>query len=227
MKVLLDNSLLKVTVSPKNNKTAVICFTGIGHALGGIDIQGNEFYKISSDATAIFIIDKQRSWGNNIDFISLKNILQPYIEDKVLYSIGNSMGGFLAILASRFFDFTSVVSFVPQYSVSKKIIPTENRWDQYVKKIKNWKYESLEGSFQDNTVYYIISGLGHYDREQVKYFPNQGNIRKVLFLNPIYGHNVAARLKEMGVLYDLISCCFMKRSSTEIIKMIRDRSSQN
>ena len=224
MKTLLDNEIIKVSVLPRDSDTAVICFTGVGHALGGIDVQDNEFFKISNEATTIFVIDKERSWGNNIDFLEMRKILLPYIGGKTLHALGNSMGVFLAILASQFFTFTSVVSFVPQYSVSKRIIPTENRWDNHVKNIKNWKYESLEGSFDSNTKYYILAGLNNQEKRQLDLFPIQDNVHKIIFEDKKLGHNVAAPLKEMGVLYEVISCCFMLKPPSEIIQIITDCS---
>ena len=124
-----------------------LCFTGVGHALGGIDVQREEFLKASNESTAIFVVDKLRSWGNKLDFRQLVRIVNLYSSKKKINAIGNSMGGFLAVIASKHINIDNVVAFVPQYSVNKKIIPNENRWDKYVNEIREWVYLSMDGHF--------------------------------------------------------------------------------
>ncbi|KAA1174686.1 hypothetical protein FWJ25_04660 [Marinobacter salinexigens] len=208
MKVLLDNDFIKISVRERSSKNVVLCFTGIGHAMGAVDVQGEEFFNISSMATTVFIIDKQRSWGNNFDFLELRELLSPYTEGKVVFSLGNSMGGFLSILASKFFDVRSVVAFVPQFSVSPKVVPDERRWRRYVDNIKAWRYESLDGAFLDGVNYYIISAVNDVELIQLKLFPDGDNVRKIIFYGDEFGHNVAAPLKKVGALYGVIDSCF-------------------
>ena len=124
---LVDDEFLRIIVVPNTGDTATLCFSGVGHSFGGIDVQSPEFYKCSDRATSIFIIDKKRSWGNKIDFNFAIDTIKPFIEGKVVNSIGNSMGGFLSILVTRFIDVSAVIAFSPQYSVCKSIIPSENR----------------------------------------------------------------------------------------------------
>lgn len=218
MKTILDNTAIKVSIVERNSDQAVLCFMGVGHAMGGLDVQSEEFYKISKNATTIFITDKERSWGNNLNFEELKRITAPYIKDRTIYALGNSMGGFLAILASRYFKFSSVVSFVPQFSVSKKIIPSENRWDKYVNRIDNWRFESLQGAFSKKTKYYILSGVNKKELKHLELFPTQDNVNMIIFNDPKFSHRVAKVLKTQGVLYEVIRDCFSLKSSNELIK---------
>jgi len=218
MRTVIDTENFKVSIIENESSHVTLCFTGIGHAIGGIDIQSEEFIKSSMMSTSLFIVDKHRSWGNNIDFSELKKILDPYIKDKIVNSIGNSMGGFLAILASKFFDIKCTVAIVPQFSVSKKIIPSESRWDNYVDKIKEWKYESLVDSFNDDTQYYILAGTGGRDDNHLKLIPNKKNIHKIYFKNVRFIHDVANILKHDGLLYPVIQDCFKGVNSSEIIR---------
>ena len=156
LQTVYEDSLIKISVIENSNDRTILCFTGVGHALGGIDVQSEEFINASTQATTIFIIDKERSFGNNLDFDLIANVIYPYIQGEKLYSLGNSMGGFLAILATKFFDIDVAIAFAPQYSVSKKVFPHEKRWDVYVNNIKFFKFESLDGAFNDKTEYYIL-----------------------------------------------------------------------
>ena len=118
---LVDDEFLRIIVVPNTGDTATLCFSGVGHSFGGIDVQSPEFYKCSDRATSIFIIDKKRSWGNKIDFNFAIDAIKPYFEGKVVHSISNSMGGFLSILVTRFIDVSASIAFSPQYSVCKSV----------------------------------------------------------------------------------------------------------
>jgi hypothetical protein len=214
---LIDDDFLKIAVAENDTNYATLCFTGIGHALGGVDIQSEEFLRSSQNSTSIFIVDKRRSWGNNIDFSELKRIIEPYLRGKIVNALGNSMGAFLAILASKFIDIAVVVAIVPQYSVSKQIVPGESRWDKYVDEIKNWRYPSLEGSFQVNTQYYILAGVGGDDDKHLLLFPRCENIINIYFTEKQFVHSVAKILKSDGVLYEVIYECFSRHSLHEIM----------
>ena len=206
---IIDTEKLLVSVIPRDSHVTTICFTGIGHAIGGVDIQSFEFLRSSQNSTTIFVVDRQRSWGNNINFEDFLNAIAKYIEGKIVNTVGNSMGGFLAILITKYITITACIAFVPQFSVSKKIIPNENRFDSYVNNITNWKHESLLNSFNDTTAYYIFFGLDNsIEDEQRKLFPIKKNIVMFLFADNGWAHNVAQKLKEYEVLYPTIQNCF-------------------
>ena len=215
---LIDTEELLVSVIPRDSHTVTLCFTGVGNAIGGIDIQSFEFLSCSKNSTTIFIVDRKRSWGNQINFDGFINSITKYIEGKTINTIGNSMGGFLAILVTRFIPVSSCVAFVPQYSVSKRIVPNENRFDKYVDKILEWRYESLFGFFNKKTSYYIFFGSDNaIEDEHRKLFPVQKNIHLFLFTENMWAHRVAKKLKEYQILYPTIKSCFELASPNEII----------
>jgi hypothetical protein len=216
MKTVVDNKFLRVLVSETDSNYATLCFTGVGHAFGGIDVQTEEFRRSSQRSTSIYVIDKQRSWGNYIDFLELFRLIRPFLRGKTINALGNSMGGYIAILASQFIEMSVVVTFVPQYSVSKQIIPDEFRWDRYVNEIREWKYLSLQDSFNPGTRYYIIAGAGGDDDRHLKLFPKSSNIQRIFFTESKFDHDVAKILKEDEVLYDLIYDCFSGAAAQDI-----------
>jgi hypothetical protein len=226
MRNIADNGELTVSVIERESSTATLCFTGIGHAIGGIDVQSPEFIRCSNTSTALFIVDKKRSWGNNLDFTALQDLLAPYTSGRTLNAIGNSMGGFLAVLATRFFTIDAAIAFVPQYSVSKRIIPAESRFDKYVDDIRNWQFESLHGCFNERTQYYLLFGPGEDDTQRT-FFPNKANVHKISFRAAMFEHNVAQHLKEHGLLYDVIGACFSKTDPNTIVQeQLSDESFQ-
>ena len=92
---VIDTEELLVSVIPRDSHVTTICFTGIGHAIGGVDIQSFEFLKSSQNSTTIFVVDRKRSWGNSINFDDFLDAIAKYIEGKIVNTVGNSMGGVL------------------------------------------------------------------------------------------------------------------------------------
>lgn len=225
--ILMDDDAIKVSLHQGEHQSVVFCFTGVGHAMGGIDVQKDEFHRVTAQATTIFITDKKRSWGNNLDFKLLATLLEPHVAGKQLYALGNSMGGFLAILASRYFPFKVVVSFAPQFSVSKNVIPEENRWDRYVEKIERWAFPSLEGCFMDEVQYYVFGDGSPMERRHLDRFPVQDNIRKIIINDVSWNHSIAQQLKKRGVLYDCIESCIGGKDVETIKKIIQSASDED
>jgi len=201
LEVIYEDLNLKISKNQVDSSKAILCFAGLQMQLGGINIEHEEFYQASSGATTIFIADKSRSCGN-FDWGLLSKVIFPYIVDKRIFALGNSMGGFNAVLASRHFTIEKVIAFVPPYSVHNSVVPFENRWKVYSDAITDWKYISLENSFVDKTEYHLFFGNDPADTAQRLCFPEQKNIIMNLYDG---NHSLAKNLKDKGLLYNLIS----------------------
>lgn len=213
---LVDDDVLRLVVFPRDSGQVCFCFTGVGHNVGGIDVQTNEFFAATRQSTVVFVCDKQRSWGNALDFGMIVERTAPYAEGKRLTTLGNSMGGFLAILASRFLAFDSVVSICPQYSVCPAVVD-EPRWRQYTSRITDWKFPSLAGAFRESTQYYVFGSPNGRDWQQLQLFPVLPNLHKIV-LHGVEAHHEARRMKQLGVLYPVIEACFERAAATHIVE---------
>ena len=200
MDLLYENNLIKISITNRNSENVFLCFSGAGMSIANIEIQKEEFAKSTKNSTAIFIVDKSRSWGN-FDWENLKSILDPYIDGKTLYALGNSMGGFCAIVASQYFNLFKVIAFAPQWSVNKSIVPFETRWETYTDNIVIWRHLSLEGCFDYKTKYHIIFGNTGEDMNHSKLFPDKDNVIVHFFEGD---HYVVQALKDKGYLYSII-----------------------
>jgi len=90
----------------------VVSFTSIGMKLGSTDIQKFEFQKLGENiGNRIYVIDKKRSWGNNLNYGVICELIGPFY--RKTYSLGNSMGGFLAVILTAFIKIEVCISFVP------------------------------------------------------------------------------------------------------------------
>jgi hypothetical protein len=201
MDIIYEDNFIKISITERNSNNVFLCFSGAGMSIANIEIQKEEFAKSTKNSTSIFIVDKTRSWGN-FDWDKLINVLYPYLKNKKIYSLGNSMGGFCAILASKYFNIFKVIAFVPQWSVNKLIVPFENRWNHYTDNIKNWQHLSLEGCFNDISEYHIIFGNQGEDVKHSKMFPKKNNIKMYFFDGD---HYIVKLLKDNGSLYSIIN----------------------
>ncbi|SEL20842.1 hypothetical protein [Pacificibacter marinus] len=212
---VFEDDYLKITSRQKqsndNKNTILLSFTGIGHGMGGIDVQNPEFFGAGrSFDNIIFITDKTRSWGNQLDFKFIKETIAPYVGDRSIYSIGNSMGGFNSIISTSYMPTDVCVSFVPQYSVNPSIVPWERRWKKYTSKIKEYRFESVKNFINDKTRYFIFSGSMGADDRHAKLFPVKDNVHHYSFHN--IAHDVAKELKEKGFLERSVQNCFNEES---------------
>lgn len=157
--ILHEDAFLKISCLPSEGENIVLCFTGIGHSLGGLDVQQPEFAGTGLRlGMPVFVTDKTRSWGNRIDFVQVAQILGPFMARKSVFALGNSMGAFLAIAASVELPIRHVLAFAPQFSVDPAIVPDEIRWKKYRDHITQFRIPSLAGRFRPDCHYDIFVG---------------------------------------------------------------------
>ena len=217
IKLFYEDEMLKITyLDNSNSSRCLIAFTGIGHAMGGINVQREEFFSQHALGMVIWITDKRRSWGNNLKVERISNAIKNLCSEREIFLIGNSMGGFLAILFSRALNARKVMAFVPQFSVSPNIVPTEKRWMEYRKGIKNIIYEDLSKSFSDDIDYVLLMGSGGAEEIHYQKFAclsQKPNLQLFKFLDAT--HNVAMHFKDLNILNQCIDVYFSNNSLNE------------
>jgi hypothetical protein len=184
----------------------IVSFTGVGHSLNGVDVQAPEFMKASQIGSILFVIDKTRSWGNALIYNKVVEIVTQKTSGKTVYCIGNSMGGFLAILFSKALDAKRVLAITPQWSIDRAIVPQEKRWKNYTKNIPEIIHKDLSESFDANIGYLVMFGDDQDEGIHTPFFKLAQECNLLKFKNT--GHNLASYLKEQGVLYEIINTWF-------------------
>lgn len=209
LSILHEDEFLRVATTAQTAKSygkVLLSFTGVGHVMGGIDLQQPEFFGAGRGYdSVIFVSDLTRSWGNALDFDRLSAIVLEQAAGRRIDAIGNSMGGFLALLAPNFLPIATVIAFAPQFSVHPDIVPWDNRWADYRKSIPEWRYPSLAGHLSGATMRYVLGTVEGMDGRHMALFPRQDGLRLILLGG--VDHNVALALKEADILRDLIHRC--------------------
>ncbi|SFJ36777.1 alpha/beta fold hydrolase [Jannaschia pohangensis] len=208
--IIYDDADMTVLRRPGTGKDCIVSFTGIGRAMGGIDLQTPEFTRSGGDAEKIFVIDKNRTWGNSLGWSRLDKIVARLGDGRRIITLGNSMGGFLAILAATRFGARHALAFVPQWSVDPALVPWEKRWVEYREKIRAFVHPDLSGAFTADCRHHVFFGDHLLDSAQFEAFPKDvGGLD--LFRIEQGGHELAGYLKTRGLLYPVIDACLSGR----------------
>jgi hypothetical protein len=184
--------------------TLVASFTGIG---AGMDVvQAEEFAGMASrkDRSVVFVTDKQRSWYNAPGLYErVIAELQPHIRDAGrVVTLGNSMGGFGALLFAAPLGARIALAFAPQASISGRIIPSETRWRKFIRAIDHIRFEHVGDHMDEERAYFVVHGGGGDDIQQIEAFRPSGALHH--YVVPGGRHNIAAELKAAGQLSPLI-----------------------
>ena len=188
-------------------ENVIVSFTGVGHAMGEVDVQKPEFLSSLAFGSVIFVVDKNRSWGNNINVKAVAAKIVEYANGRDIFCIGNSMGGFLSILFSKQLCAKKVLSIVPQWSIDARVFPSEKRWENYRKKIKRIIHRDLVDAFSPGCSYLAVFGKNdEFDGIHASMFQSSSSAQVVIVKHA--GHNVAGYLKDRGALYPLMNDFF-------------------
>lgn len=202
---VFEDDLIRISGIRGGSQALFVAFTGIGHRLGAL--QREEFVKISQSDGAnsvLFVQDKTRSWYNEPSFLTK---LQPVVAEWALGSqrivtLGNSMGGFGAIVFAGMLKADTAIAFSPQFSVASHIVPKDRRWHKFRSKITEFRYESAAPYIVDECRYYLFQGDGSADWYQIGGFPIRPNVLQ--FVVPGGPHNLASLLRANGALAPIV-----------------------
>lgn len=185
----------------------VVSFTSIGHDPG--QVPSFEFLKsahLQGRRSVLFVTDVERQWGNSQNFGPLIAQAIAIVQgrqrvEKTLF-IGQSMGGFNALVAASLIVPTAVLAISPQFSICPEIMPHETRWSEWTSRIALFRVKSAPLEPKAPTI--LLHGLGD-DSEQAQAFPLAPHVDHYLF--PQINHSdLAKRLKTLSLLPAMIDC---------------------
>lgn len=221
MDILTDDATCRLEVDREALARAdrlVVAFSGIGPGKRPKGVPPPEFIGSAARYGApVCIGDKTRSWGNRLDIAGLSRQVLDLAQGRPIFTLGNSMGGFLAILFSTPLRAARTVAVAAQYSVCPQIIPSEHRWDHFALNIGPWWYPSLLGRFNPVTAYVTLNGSIWQEKRHWSRFPHQPNTQHYVFDS--FGHDVAIRLKQAGALSPVLDHAFLGDATADLPPM--------
>jgi len=201
--------------------TLILVFGGIKGAMG---MPTFEFYKSTSilNQHRIFFRDLSQHWyhsglsGITQDISQTKDYIQALIDRiKPLETIfvGNSMGGYAAILFSTLLNTGRVVAFSPQTFISpvKKFQSRDFRWklptlSTYLYTLTKPRYfdlsNLLEQSRQENPIDLHVSSFDTLDMQHADNIASFTNVR--IHTHALGGHNLVRHLRDNGSLHAIL-----------------------
>lgn len=201
-----------------NHKQLLVSFGGIQQALG---FPVFEFFNSISDIPCdkIFLRDFHQQWYqkgvdtelNHIDKITtyLKNIIAENDYDKICF-LGNSMGGYAAILFGSILNVDTVMAFAPQSYIDRfnRFINSDKRWLKEISQVHNnknkeRKYFDLKRHLSKvppykTKIHIYYSPKYDLDKKHAERLKRKKNI----VLHPIQkgGHSVVKTVRDSGDL---------------------------
>lgn len=222
----------QILIEKTGSENLLVTFGGINRGLG---IPVFEFFNSLKEINCdkIFLRDFKQAWYhnginekiNNIDYIrkSLQKIIRDNNYTKTCF-LGNSMGGYAAILFGSMINVNTIISFSPQTFIDKwnRFLTFDTRWKKqlsYVytytnKKIKYFdlkKHLKTVPSFSGSiTIYYCPKQ--RLDKIHAERLKGCAEITLVQINNG--GHDVVKILRDTGELKSVITKVFEKTANS-------------
>ncbi len=209
-----------------SSKNLLISFGGIRQNIG---MPIFEFYNSISDLDCdkIYIRDFNQAWYqlgvdgkiSSIDklYEFLEDIIEEYKYERIV-CLGNSMGGYAAILFGVRLKATTILSFSPQSFIGKahRIYYKDKRWSKYLRKIYRSKlfskYYDLKLCLKQHSDF---DGLIHIyygsDNKLDEIHAKRLKAFSFVKLNSVEGdHNIVRSIRDSGQLIKLINDALIK-----------------
>lgn len=210
---LRDDVGLRVWRVAGETRRLVVCFSGIGPSDAP---PGPEFQRLIAMAPRdhlLFIADPARSWLNRPGLVAE---ITAVIEAEVaatgatqICTLGFSLGGFCAVVIPAFTRVDCAVAFAPQFSVDPALVPAEDRWQDLRDQIPAFTIRNADDYVQPRSHYVVFFGAHRREAPQRNLVRPRPNLD--LFVIPRTHHNVPQRLKDAGILDQILTACFDHR----------------
>lgn len=205
---------VRATALPGSEPRLVVSFTGVGAP--GPHGQAEEFVGASHMGErnhVLFVADCQRSWYNAPGvYEEILDLVQSYkrthaIKDVV--TLGESMGGYGAILFAGALGARSCLSLSAQYSADPRVVPEEDRWTSYRSKIAHFTRPPLEKTLSEECAYFVVHPRGERERPHWTRFPRARQFNHYL-TDPV-DEPLSHKMQGAGKLEAITHCAILAR----------------
>lgn len=206
----VDDDELMMREMPGSGHRLVLAFGGIRQGIAGIP--RDEFIATASDKGSnhvLFITDQKCSWFSRAGLTDriVEHVSQYAQKHQIteIVAIGNSMGGYGAILFSALLPVKRVAAFVPQISMHSEVLD-EPRWQEFRPDFGPELARSLEESFRKSTaeIHVVYGAEDRLDQAHAALIPSLPNLH-VRMMRHCDHSDAVVRLKDTGYLAKLVN----------------------
>jgi len=229
VQTLVSDEELMIRWMPGSTSSLVLAFSGVRHGLGGLPM--DEFAGTASDgstAHVLFISDMLRSWYSRPGLVAriaaaARSFCAQQDIDRISI-IGNSMGGYGAILFSQLLPVSAVAAFGPQVSMHPEVI-REPRWRKFRPAFGPELLRSLEEPILASKakIFVVFGGGDLLDRAQAALSPQSHNL--FVHVVPRCDHNVVKNLKDQNLSKPLAQA-MLQGNDEEVIRILKGFDAQ-
>lgn len=194
-----------------SSKRLVVVFSSVGHGPNTPPVI--EFARSATangQDNALFIADPQRSWLNAPHLIEeiteAIDAAREEVQAEETVAMGYSMGGFCALAISGFTPLAATLAFSPQMSIDPALVPDEGRWKKYRTRIGAFRLRNAADHMATDATHSIIIGQSRIEKPQLRLMA--GLDPAGLHLLPRMQHDTATRIKQAGLLPQVLSLAF-------------------
>ena len=196
------------------SRRLVVVFSSVGHGPATPPIL--EFARSATangQDNALFIADPARSWLNAPrvieDTVEAIDAAREEVGATETVTMGYSMGGFSALAITGFTAVSASLAFSPQMSIDPALVPDEGRWRKYRDHIPAIHIRAATDHMAAATQHTIIMGESRLEKPQLRLLPQADNADVHVLRRT--GHDTATRIKQAGILPDVIAHAFARR----------------
>lgn len=190
------------------SKTLVVALSGVGTV--PTEMPPFEFVGTASQGGenhVILVTERARTWMNSPD---LPEAIVKEIEDVVaresidtVVALGNSMGGFMALVLPTLTRVDHVVALSPQYSMHPDIVPEETRWQRWRRKFPTYRYRQVPAPVE-GTRYVVLHGDTPEERIHWARFPQEPKTFNHFILRG-ESHDLIKAMKKKDTMREVLS----------------------
>lgn len=214
---VLQDEELTLRWLPGMTRRLIVVFTGVQAGFGGAPL--DEFAGSASrqgENNVLFVTDRRGTWysapGLWSRIVRLIRYLRKSEAIEEIVTLGNSMGGYGALLLPQDLKVRRAIAFSPQLTLDRALTD-DTRWPDIMKRYGRMPARNVGETFASTrTQYYLTAGARCIeDVEQLDFAPDLPRVHR--WILPDSKHNLAGRLKETGILYDVIGAIIRGRKA--------------
>ncbi|WP_281824885.1 hypothetical protein [Jannaschia rubra] len=217
IETVLKDEELALRWLPGSARRMVVVFTGLKARFGGQKL--DEFAMSASQGgenNVLFVTDRRGGWYAGPDLwtriVGLIGYLQRDERIEEIVTLGNSMGGYGALLLPRDLRVTRAIAFSPQVSMDPAL-SGDRRWPDVEATVGPLPERDLPGTVAaSRTQYYLVAARGcAEDVAHLALMPGHRRVHR--WILPGGRHNIAGGLKMAGLLPDVIDALVRGRKA--------------